>query len=760
MKLDGTCNYTSIQQAYDNASDFDTILVYPGRYAENVYLHRNINCTLSSLYLFSGDRSDIVNTIIDGDQRGSCIFITDNPYLHIINGFTITNAAQAPPPSNIGGGVYIKGSGLTISSCIIEYNTADIGGGGINFYSGSLFLSGTTIRYNRSYSSVGGISPGWETDIVFDSVNRCNIYLNSGFVADIASSSYSSYLNVYVDTFTVFNPDAHFLTAMDTKGFPIDNISIDIRHAKLQPVHSDLYVNPNIGNDTNSGLSWEEPLQTLGFALKQIASDSLDPHNVFLANGVYGPQTNGDHFSLGCRSYVNIIGETQDSVILDADSLSGFFHGHSLMEHFRLKNMSLVRGDFNLGLLYLRPCENVNIEHVTIRDNAGVENAGFVAAYCDSLVVRDLTIYNIVGGGGGIGSTIDDKARSFRVENLIVDNILPEFPVPEEGGGGGFSFAGHTSTPGMYRGIVKNMQITNVLAYRDPVWGPGLPSGIGLGNKIEIDITNATIGDNISRRGPQGSAIMLNDGADASFYNSILHGDSLIEICMHTAGTPTPATLNMSYSNVEGGEEEVLFVGPGHTLNWLEGNIDADPIWVGTAEAQYELVEGSPCIDAGVPMYEVGVNLPYIKHENGKYVLYMFDGDTLHLPATDLAGNTRIINNRIDMGSYEYDPNTSIDESLDPKTQNSKLLEAWPNPFRYSVNISYVQEEYGSASIRVFDIEGRCVNILKDTKGSPSEGTIVWNGKDSNGNQLKAGTYIINYEFNDQVVDELKLIKR
>ena len=756
VKLDGTGDYTSIQQAYNDADNNDTILVYPGRYFENINFNRDINCTLSSLHMFTGERSDIVNTIIDGDKRGSGIYIYLNPNQNIINGFTITNSSPGIISAN-GSGVFIRDAAPIISNCIIEHNIGDEWAGGIMVYSGSLYLSGTTVRYNRAYNYVGGISTGWETEIIFDSLNRCNIYMNEGYIADIANSSYSPYLKVYVDTFSVLNPDAHFAIAFNTRGFPIDNISIDIQHAKLQPVHHDLYVNPQIGNDTNSGLSWEEPLRTLGFAIKLIASDSTDPHTVFLANGVYGPNTNGDHFSLGCRSYVNIIGESQDSVILDADSLSRFLHAHSLMKHFKIKNMNMINGEEFGGLLYLRPCENVTIENITIRDNAGIGNIAFVSAYSDSVLVRNLTIRNIVGGAGGIVNTIDDLARSFRVENLLVDNIMPEYPVPLEGSGAGFGFAGHSSTPGMFKGTVKNMQITNVLTYSDPIWGPGLASGLHLSNRVEINILNATIGDNIVRRGPKGVGVGLDDGPEVSFYNSILYGDSLLEISMRSS---EPTTLQVSYSDVEGGEEDVLLMGPWHTLNWLEGNIEEDPLWSGTTEMPYALTKNSPCIDAGVPMYEVGMNLPYIKHEEGKYVLYMFDGDTLHLPTTDLAGNSRIINDRIDMGAYEYDPDIGIDDNPTPNTQHPILLEAWPNPFHYSTNITYIQEEYGSVTIRIYDLNGRCVKTLMDTKGSRGEGTIVWNGKDQQGNKLKAGTYLICLIVNGQEKEALKVIKK
>ena len=110
--------------------------------------------------MFTGERSDIVNTIIDSDKRGSGIYIHMNPYQNIINGFTITNSAPGILSAN-GSGVFIRDAAPIISNCIIEHNIGDEWAGGIMVYSGSLYLSGTTIRHNCAYNYVGGIFTGW-----------------------------------------------------------------------------------------------------------------------------------------------------------------------------------------------------------------------------------------------------------------------------------------------------------------------------------------------------------------------------------------------------------------------------------------------------------------------------------------------------------------------------------------------------------------------------------------------------------------------
>ncbi len=63
----------------------------------------------------------------------------------------------------------------------------------------------------------------------------------------------------------------------------------------------------------------------------------------------------------------------------------------------------------------------------------------------------------------------------------------------------------------------------------------------------------------------------------------------------------------------------------------INGNISADPVFLDPANNDYRLFTGSPAIGAG-------------------------DASSIYLPATDLDGNRRDINGRLDMGPYEIDP--------------------------------------------------------------------------------------------------------
>ncbi len=85
------------------------------------------------------------------------------------------------------------------------------------------------------------------------------------------------------------------------------------------------------------------------------------------------------------------------------------------------------------------------------------------------------------------------------------------------------------------------------------------------------------------------------------------------------------------YCNIEGGLES-FNIGSYATYNGIyENNIDADPMFLNTGDYPYMIQPGSPCIDAGNP-----------------------DTSGMNLPVTDLAGNPRVYNNRVDIGAYEY----------------------------------------------------------------------------------------------------------
>ena len=110
-------------------------------------------------------------------------------------------------------------------------------------------------------------------------------------------------------------------------------------------------------------------------------------------------------------------------------------------------------------------------------------------------------------------------------------------------------------------------------------------------------IINCTITGNSAAS--SGGGIRCRDYLSLTVTNGILWGNTAPE------GPEITLTENsgvaVGYSDVQGGEAAV-FIEPGSTLNWLDGNIDAYPLFDGAAAPH--LGPSSPCIDAGDPAPE------------------------------------------------------------------------------------------------------------------------------------------------------------
>ena len=89
--LEVPAEYESIQTAIDSSISGDTVLVTSATYTENInFLGKNIFVT--SQYYFSGDTSDILNTVITPAQLAPVVSFENNEDSSaVLNGFTIRN---------------------------------------------------------------------------------------------------------------------------------------------------------------------------------------------------------------------------------------------------------------------------------------------------------------------------------------------------------------------------------------------------------------------------------------------------------------------------------------------------------------------------------------------------------------------------------------------------------------------------------------------------------------------------------------------
>jgi len=739
VKQDGSGDFTTIQEGINSSTDTDTMLVYPGVYLENInYSGKNI--AVGSLYLTTGNEQYINQTIIDGNQTGSCVrIISEEDSTTVLCGFTLVNGIgtfDASGISLIGGGIYIKNSQPKILSCIIENNTAR-SGGGICCVNAHPFLSKTKIINNHALLSGGGLSLVQGSDMTFDQENLCDIYLNfAGGASEIFKNDSCPELYVYVDTFTVMEPDYYFIYTTTSNSTPLNDIYMNIQNAKLEPVDSDLFVSPD-GDNTNSGLSADDPLKTVNFASSLIKSDSLNPHSIHLANGIYSKTESEQCLPYNIRGYISLIGEDMENTLIDAESVGNHIRSFGGL-NFTLKNLSFMNGNGTymgsscMGITAIDENKYVNLENICISD-FDFSYDRILELHQLDVNMKNVTVKNNHNTTLRVFNSIWSGEVKIKIENSVFSNNTQD-PTSSD------SF--HQIDTGLCSGGTLRMDIINSAFTDNYCYSSSYPvrsSGINVWYDIYLNIINCTVGNNVSPN--SGGVIVLKDdssGSIVNIYNSILYGDIPGEIYVNNAIPTVPCEVNIVHSLVDGGLDGIYNPNWYNSVNWLQGNLDENPMFDSLGTYPFALSAYSPCINAGTLDLPAGIELPQY----------------------DLAGNPRIYGDNIDMGAYEWQ-GVGVEEpeipQISPLTTN---ISNYPNPFNPSTTIKLELAEAGKIELAIYNIKGQKVKTLMDAYTGKGIFEVNWNGKDEMGKSVSSGQYLIKLKQNGiETTSKIMLLK-
>ena len=143
-------DYVTIQTAISYAYDGDIVLVWPGRYEENIdFWGRDI--IVGSLYYTLGDPAYIDSTVIDGGGNAAVVTFGGFEDDAALVGFTLENGNNLE-----GGGIFCINSDPTISHCVIQNNQAEEAGGGMFCYRSNPIVYNCTITRNTVEEDNGG----------------------------------------------------------------------------------------------------------------------------------------------------------------------------------------------------------------------------------------------------------------------------------------------------------------------------------------------------------------------------------------------------------------------------------------------------------------------------------------------------------------------------------------------------------------------------------------------------------------------------
>jgi len=367
-------------------------------------------------------------------------------------------------------------------------------------------------------------------------------------------------------------------------------------------------------------------------------------------------------------------------------------------------------------------CINSNpmIINSTISYNSAASMGGGLYFYTSSPILTDLIVsYNsTLDGWFGGGICFQSLCNSY------IENVIIKFNESIKGGG--------ICSSGSSCDFINSIITGNYSSYK--------AGGIWLNNNSSSNLINTTISDNISDN--YGGGMFLEYDSNAEFIDCVLWNDMPEEIYFHA--THGYNSISITYSDIDGGESGIITNNNG-TLNWLEGNLDDDPLFINTGDHPYSLQDLSPCIDTGNP-----------------------DTLGLDLPPWDIIGNQRIWDGDgdgiaiIDMGAYEFDapPYDEIDEDIILHTPVVHLYQNHPNPFNPATNISYQLPEKSKVNISIYNIKGQFIKTLVDEMKSAGEYSIIWNGVDQSNKNVPSGIYLYRLKTkDDSKIRKMALLK-
>lgn len=293
-----------------------------------------------------------------------------------------------------------------------------------------------------------------------------------------------------------------------------------------------------------------------------------------------------------------------------------------------------------------------------------------------------LSGFTITNGSSSYGAGIYCNAANPTLKNLIVtENTCTT-------GGGGVSCYNASPT-------IKNATLIN--NHTDGQGG----AIYCYGNSNPL-IENVTISDNTAN---VGGGIRSQSSAP-SLINCIMWNNSPEEIYIHSD------SITVSYSDIEGGEAGIVINNNG-TVNWLDGNIDEDPLFVDAGNGDYNLTEGSPCIDAGDPSSPLDP-----------------DGTTA------------------DMGAWFYNQVSAIEEN---EIQNVKFnLSNYPNPFNPLTTIKFDIKENEIGVLKIFNIKGQ---LIESHQFEAGEHNFQWDAS-----SMSSGVYLYQLQTENTTVNKKMLL--
>ena len=585
----------TIQSAIAFASDGDTVSVSNGVYYENLDLNGK------SLTLIGESREQ---TMINGGNNGPVILIND-PVTGVvkIKGFDISGGMGLmggepnAPEISVGGGIFALYNNVHLEDLKITGNTAHTGGGAFIYSSDA--SQEDLIMKNVIFDGNTAIDDAGSSALMFQASDQ-----NLKIINCIFDGNQSSNPNQGRITASIFG--GNFSLVMDSTDF-ISNTG------QLELYGGGGGNDFTIRNSTFNGIQTANTGGALALRGTYIADIEFCQ---FINNQTYGfgggalkIENEGNVTISNCNFLNNQAHETEGGAI----SITKV--GSNQSENGPM--VSIINSIFTnntaqkAGAIYVED-GGLTLNDVNISTNSSTYGGGGLRTRYSTLSLTDVSFdQNNANGGPGGGLFLDGLGSDS--EPVFVDNCIfsGNFSASD---GSAINSAGQNMTidgsifsdnitegGGAIASVVVGFTMTNSLMHNNS----GADGGAIMCNGSNTTLTNCTIvGNNDTEVSPglNSSAILVTtENSSFTIVNSIIW-DNVINFDDYDGGT-----LNISYSDIEGGESGVLLSDNNTgTLNWGDGNLNQNPLFCEIGNDNYTLFFLSPCISNGFNGADIG----------------------------------------------------------------------------------------------------------------------------------------------------------